>query len=133
MNIVIIIPGKALNIKLDEKLEEQFLASPEDFISTLCDKYHLMYNDASWTVTDTSIEEHNLADDLRKDGDSIRVCSHCGKPMMSGFYVRGDYACSDECCLALYEGDEKRMNEDLSHTDESCAECYYTEWGSLID
>lgn len=42
----------------------------------------------------------------------IRRCDHCGKPMKEGYYLAGEYACSDECCLALYDGDEAQMKED---------------------
>lgn len=65
------------------------------------------------------------------DNDNIRRCDHCGKPMSKGYYLGGEYACSDECCLALYDGDKAQMEEDLSHAEEDDAECYYTEWESI--
>lgn len=61
----------------------------------------------------------------------IRKCDHCGKPMKEGYYLAGEYACSDECCLALYNGDKQQMEEDLSHADEIDGECYWTEWDSI--
>lgn len=62
---------------------------------------------------------------------NIRRCEHCGKPMKEGYYLGGEFACSDECCLALYNGDKKQMEEDLSHADEADGECYWTEWESI--
>lgn len=61
----------------------------------------------------------------------IRKCDHCGKPMREGYYLAGEYACSDACCLALYHGDIEQMVEDLSHADEPNGECYWTEWDSI--
>lgn len=48
--------------------------------------------------------------------------------MKKGYYLDGYYACSDECCLALYDGDKQLMQEDLSYAGESNSEYYYTEW-----
>lgn len=61
----------------------------------------------------------------------IRRCDHCGKPMKEGYYLAGEFACSDECCLALYDGDEAQMKEDLSHAEEIDCETYWTEWDSI--
>lgn len=61
----------------------------------------------------------------------IRKCDHCGKPMKEGYYLAGEFACSDECCLALYDGDEAQMKEDLSHAEEIDCETYWTEWDSI--
>lgn len=64
------------------------------------------------------------------DGMELRVCSHCGRPMMRGYYLGGEYACSDECRLELYDGNQTLMEEDLSHVEEDDCETYYTEWES---
>lgn len=61
----------------------------------------------------------------------IRKCDNCGKAIKVGYYLAGEFACSDECCLALYHGDEKQMQEDLSHADESWCDTYWTEWDSI--
>lgn len=66
-----------------------------------------------------------------ENDDHIRRCNHCGKPMKEGYYLGGEYACSEECALALYHGDKKQMEEDLSHADEDDGECYWTEWESI--
>lgn len=39
---------------------------------------------------------------------------------------------SDECCLELYKGDKKQMEEDLSHFMEDCSDYYYTFWESYV-
>jgi hypothetical protein len=61
-------------------------------------------------------------------GQEYRICTNCGKKMTEGYYLAGEYACSDECCLALYGGDKAAMEEDLSHADEDWCETYYTKW-----
>lgn len=61
----------------------------------------------------------------------IRRCDNCGKPMSAGYYLAGEFACSDECCLALYNGDREQMEEDLSHAHEIWSDIYYTEWDSI--
>lgn len=61
----------------------------------------------------------------------IRRCDHCGKAMKEGYYLAGEYACSDECCLALYNGDKAQVEEDLSHAEEIDCETYWTEWDSI--
>lgn len=68
---------------------------------------------------------------LDTDDENIRRCDHCGKPMREGYYLGGEYACSDECALALYHGDKAQMEEDLSHAEEEDGECYWTEWESF--
>lgn len=64
--------------------------------------------------------------------DDIRVCDNCGLPMSDGYYLGGEFACDDDCCLALYNGDEAQMKEDLSHAEEDNGDCYYTEWDSIF-
>jgi len=67
----------------------------------------------------------------KPDDENVRRCDHCGKPMKEGYYLGGEFACSDECALALYHGDKAQMDEDLSHADEADGECYWTEWDSV--
>ncbi len=64
--------------------------------------------------------------------DDIRVCDACGLPMSEGYYLGGEFACCDRCCLDLYKGDKAQMEEDLSHACESDGDCYYTEWDSIF-
>lgn len=48
-------------------------------------------------------------------GEGYRICSVCGKRMEEGWFHNDEvvYACSEECCLALYEGDRKQMEDDM--------------------
>lgn len=90
-------------------------------------------------LTDVNIDWLNLLFDIYAceckvqdlDEIEIRRCDHCGRPMMKGYYLAGEFACSEECCLALYHGDASAMEEDLSHADDDNADCYYTEWESF--
>lgn len=58
--------------------------------------------------------------------DNVRVCSHCGRPMVLGVYADGDYYCCDEC-LNEGLGIEKylKLSDDNGQDD---TEYYYTEW-----
>lgn len=67
-----------------------------------------------------------------EDEEDIRTCDVCGLPMNEGYYLGGEFACDDVCCLASYDGDEEQMNEDLSHANEDCSDVYYTEWESVF-
>lgn len=64
--------------------------------------------------------------------EDIRICDSCGLPMSEGYYLCGEYACDEECCLDCYHGDKEQMEEDLSHAEEDCSETYYTEWDSIF-
>ena len=89
-----------------------------------------------WYANDDNDDLSSIADfinavlEQEQEGD-IRRCDHCGKPMKEGYYLGGEFACSDECCLALYNGDRKQMEEDLSHAEEDGGDCYWTEWESI--
>ncbi|WP_289764512.1 hypothetical protein [uncultured Duncaniella sp.] len=86
-------------------------------------------------VTETANKYRKMLDEaveaLDPDDENIRRCNNCGKPMKEGYYLGGEYACSDECALALYHGDKAQMEEDLSHAEEDDGECYWTEWESF--
>lgn len=62
------------------------------------------------------------------DWQNVRICSHCGKFMDEGYYLDGEYACSDECAIAVYDGDEKQFRDDVSHAEEDGCETYWTDW-----
>lgn len=61
----------------------------------------------------------------------VRCCDYCGKPMKEGYYLFGEYACSDECCLALFNGDKEQMDESLSDDSGDNDTYYWTEWESI--
>lgn len=97
------------------------------------------------------IPQENLLWDLEKDGhyyikgeislDVVnadyadrwgRYCDICCKWHTEGYYVYGDYACSEECAIALYNGDADVFKADLALLDNPAtaddAEVYWTEW-----
>ena len=63
--------------------------------------------------------------------DTVRRCDSCGSPMKEGYYLAGEYACSQGCAIALYDGDWQQFQTDLSKADTDEGECYYTEWESF--
>lgn len=89
-------------------------------LQQFCDEWQKIINDIINEVNDGA------------SYDDIRVCDNCGLPMLEGYYLGGEFACDDRCCLDLYGGDKKQMEEDLSHAYEDCSECYYTEWDSIF-
>lgn len=64
------------------------------------------------------------------DVSSFRVCDHCGKIMREGWYLNGEYACSEGCAIHLYGGDEEQFKKDLDdeESESSSTECYWTRW-----
>ena len=62
-----------------------------------------------------------------------RVCDVCGTWHTEGYWVgEDDYACSAECAIKLYEGDEEAFKADLAMLDDpemsDMACTYWTEW-----
>lgn len=62
-----------------------------------------------------------------------RICDHCGKWHTEGYFVgEYEYACSKECAIALYNGNEDAFYADLAMLDdpetEDDAVTYWTEW-----
>ena len=50
--------------------------------------------------------------------------------MKEGYMLAGEYACCDECAIALYKGDEEQLRSDLDE-EWLCPEstdCMWTEW-----
>ena len=70
------------------------------------------------------------------DDMGIRVCDTCGKFMTEGYYLAGEYACSEECAVKNYMEDgldestaKDMFQHDLDEDEETCAgEVYWTEW-----
>lgn len=64
----------------------------------------------------------------------IRRCSECGKLMRTGYYLNGDYACSDECRNKIYKTDYDLATDAEAEAQylEECelhdSDYYYTEW-----
>lgn len=99
-----------INLSTSEKMTMDLTEINIDWLCLLIDIYAC------------ECKEQNLPE------EDIRRCDHCGRPMKQGYLLGDEYACSEECCLALYDGDVQQMQEDLSHADEDFSECYYTEW-----
>lgn len=55
----------------------------------------------------------------------FRLCDHCGKFFEKGYILVTEYACSDECAVALYDGNEEALRADLA---EEGDEIYYSDW-----
>ena len=66
--------------------------------------------------------------EVKKIEEWGRTCDHCGAHMTEGYYLAGEYACSEACAIELYDGDEAAFREDLSHAEEDNGEVYFTEW-----
>ena len=61
---------------------------------------------------------------------NYRVCSHCGKHFHEGYFLGDEYACSEECAVALYGGDREQFEADLEmeETEPGTTECYWSVW-----
>lgn len=59
-----------------------------------------------------------------------RVCSHCGKHFHEGWFLGNEYACSEECAVALYGGDRELFEADLEteENEPGTTECYWSVW-----
>ena len=97
------------------------------------------YADAIYLAYEQTIELRTIpGDKTRFNSVNFEVLNQwaekydkCGFPMIEGFYLAGEFACCEECCLKAYDGDKKQMEEDLSHAEEIDGECYWTEWDSV--
>lgn len=123
--------GVEFTVRLNDFQKNLFDKNRDAFIEMLSDVYKEDLRGVRYRESDGSAK-HTLSDAIGECCDGVRLCSHCGNLMLSGYYMDGEYACSDECCLALYNGDEEAMREDLSHAFEDEWECYYTEWESYL-
>lgn len=59
------------------------------------------------------------------DDTPFRLCDHCHKFFEEGYILVTEYACSDECAVALYGGNEEALRADLA---EEGDEIYYSDW-----
>ena len=112
------------------------------FTLTAGDKSYKVYvrdNDCEWDLNDGDhytvsgiviTYEMVVATSVDRWG---RICDVCGKWHTEGYYVGEDeYACSDECAIKLYGGNETAFREDLALLDDEetadDAVTYWTEW-----
>lgn len=68
--------------------------------------------------------------DELNDECGYRICSHCGKRFHEGYYLGDEYACSEECAVALYGGDRELFEADLEmeENEPDTTECYWSVW-----
>lgn len=63
-----------------------------------------------------------------------RICSVCGEEHYEGYYLGGDYACSDECRNEFYKkhlnakDDEEAAELYAQDNDSDNNEYFWTEW-----
>lgn len=64
------------------------------------------------------------------DWIGFRVCSNCEVRMEEGYQLGCEYACCDECAIALYDGDEKQLRADLEEEwrRPGSTDCMWTYW-----
>ena len=60
-----------------------------------------------------------------EDYPPLRVCSHCGDFMYEGYLLDYEYACSDECAIALFDGDEAALREAIGDGE---GDFFWTAW-----
>ena len=60
----------------------------------------------------------------------FRICTNCGAKMKEGYMLAGEYACCDECAIALYKGDKEQLQSDLDEEwlSPGSTDCIWTEW-----
>jgi len=72
-------------------------------IEPLRGKYDISKDFAEWLLN-----THNM--DIRQDFiddfgiEDLRVCHNCGEFLAEGYYLEGEWACSYECAVQIYEG-----------------------------
>jgi hypothetical protein len=87
----------------------------------MTDPYHL----ALWFEGAHPDIKREFLDAFNELNDDLRVCDNCGRFMCEGYLLDTRYACSDECAIALYEGDEAQLREDIGDGD---GDYFWTEW-----
>ena len=67
---------------------------------------------------------------IPEDWIGFRVCTNCGTKMKEGYMLAGEYACCDECAIALYDGNENQLRADLEEEwyRSGSTDCMWTEW-----
>ena len=97
------------------------------------------YEDAEWDIEDGG---HYYISGIEVSKGTIlavtvdrwgRVCDVCGQWHTEGYWVgENDYACSEECAIELYGGNEEEFRADLAMLDDpemrDMACTYWTEW-----
>jgi len=65
-----------------------------------------------------------------EDCPPLRICTNCGDFMYEGYLLDYQYACSDECAIALYDGDEAALREDIHRSVDldDGSDFFWTQW-----
>lgn len=83
-------------------------------------------------ISTETAEVENAAGESVKAPETheCRVCSHCGKHFHEGYFLGDEYACGEECAIALYGGDREQFEEDLQTEEQEpgTTECYWSVW-----
>lgn len=138
--------GKTITIKgiASDIIAEAYCPNTHTFTLTAGDKTYKVYArdiDCKWDLNDG---EHYTVSGIVISDDLMlmiatnvdrwgRICDVCGKWHTEGYYVGEDeYACSEECAIKLYGGNETAFRLDLSLLDNEetadAAVTYWTEW-----
>ena len=106
---------------IQEKLMEIIKDSPINLISDflvsngadrneMTDAYHM----ALWIEGAPKSVKHDFLDGFNEeDCPPMRICDNCGCFMDEGYLLDTQYACSDKCAIALYDGNEEQLREDI--------------------
>lgn len=68
----------------------------------------------------------------------LRLCQHCGFPILEGYYIFGDFFCCDQCAIdGSYHGDKKQFEQDLQEAEDQnnpiWSDVYWSQWDDPID
>ena len=84
---------------------------------------------ARWLKEAPADIKQDFLDEFNEESNDLRICTHCGRFMFKGYLLDCDYACSDTCAIALYDGDEEQLREDIrASVEEDDGDYFWTEW-----
>lgn len=94
------------------------------------DKIKGTYDLVKWFEQAPADVKQEFLDEFNEEFNNLRVCTHCGKFMHEGYLLDTQYACSDECAIALYDGDEAQLREDIrmSVEEDDGSDFFWTVW-----
>lgn len=88
----------------------------------MADAYHL----ALWIEGAPGGVKYDFLNEFNSmDWPSLRICDNCGAFMDEGYLLDTQYACSDACAIALFDGDEKLLRETIG---DGSGDFFWTQW-----
>lgn len=92
----------------------------------MTDAYHM----ALWIEgAPADVKQEFLDKFNEEDWPSLRICDNCGCFMDEGYLLDTRYACSDKCAIALYDGNEEQLREDIRlSVEEDEGDFFWTQW-----